>query len=389
MPLSARLKTVVLYIFIVGAMFGVFRTKLFPNVANDDAGASFYLNSRIQGDKEFVPQQKSRVVIAGLFQNNGKAAVQRMHKHMKETVDMFDDHLVVILENDSTDETSDSLREICKQDSQTVCLNLLLNPNVKSFMRGAASKGGRFAQERFTRIAFFRNMVLDTVKLLDDFDYFVFVDPDLFETAWTPPSGELRWHCGTKNILKIGGPSNGWATTAVANSLTRAAKDPRVSNFTAICSYGTFSDQLLQYDMLAFRLSPQTPIPRAATEAHADWSYNDWNLAFSAPEVVAGRSTDFELHCGMVRFGLNMSQDAFVPVQSCFGGMTIYNLAALRESGCRYDALANDCEHVSLNTCLDKFQPNSIFVDTGSKVFYDSESFKAFAASRAAAAPNP
>ena len=60
-----------------------------------------------------------------------------------------------------------------------------------------------------------------------------------------------------------------------------------------------------------------------------------------------------------------------VPVRSCFGGMAVYSLSALRASRCEYDERGSECEHVSFHQCLEAHRPGSVLIDPASHVFYD------------------
>jgi hypothetical protein len=144
---------------------------------------------------------------------------------------------------------------------------------------------------------------------------------------------------------------------------------------TAICAHGTFSSRRLQYDLLALRLNERTPIPAAALRCDPEADYRVWNHRFSAPEIYNNRSTVEELVASMALFGFSKDQ-GFVPVDSCFGGLTIYSLPALVESGCMYDETTSDCEHVSFNRCLLERYPGSIFLDTAATVFYDTAAWE-------------
>jgi hypothetical protein len=145
---------------------------------------------------------------------------------------------------------------------------------------------------------------------------------------------------------------------------------------TAICAHGTFSSRRLQYDLLALRLNERTPIPAAALRCDPEADYKVWNRRFSAPEIYNNRSTVDELVASMALFGFSEDQ-GLVPVDSCFGGLTIYSLPALVESGCTYDETTADCEHISFHRCLLERYPGSIFLDTAATVFYDAASWEA------------
>ena len=278
-------------------------------------------------------------------------------------------------------------------------------------------------------MSYFRNLVLEQLKRLTSFDYVVILDPDLMDEEWLPNHSDLLngaaaaaghatgkagkggQHCAlhrgekeeaeaeereaaaghSRRAVRIGGSAKAWHPDTVLAMLDRAVKSGmapplkavaasssssyREGRFSAICAYGTFSSERLNYDMLAFRLSQKTPIPAAATSCAPLRPWHEWNRFMSAPAVFKGQTKEAALVGTMGLFGFHRGQ-GLVPVESCFGGLALYSLDALRESGCTYDEATDDCEHVALHRCLNKFAPDSVFLDTAATVYYDTESFK-------------
>jgi len=317
--------------------------------------------------------RKGKVVIAGLFQNNGQN-LGKMYRLMKQTVSYFDEHMIVFFENDSTDKTADTLRGICQHDSKSACLNMIVS-RALNFYIVHQKTDNPFSPFRFSKMSFFRNSVLSNVKRLDSFDHFVFVDPDMFDTPWLPGKDEFE---GVKNFVDLGswgGSGHGWEPTSVLASLHRAQE--RNTKWNAICFYGTFGSKLHNYDMLAFRPSKDTPIPEPAKAFKPNWGYSEWATVFSAEEIYNGRVSGDYLHYGMVLFNFHQHTE-FIPVSSCFGGLTIYNLKGLKSSNCTYSEQYADCEHVSLHDCInDKLGQGTIFIDPQSHVIYDSYAWQA------------
>jgi hypothetical protein len=278
-------------------------------------------------------------------------------------------------------------------------------------------------------MSYFRNLVLEQVKRLTAFDYAVILDPDLLDDEWLPSHSDLisgaaaaaaassatgeageagppcALHRGEKDeeeehvaaaghrgrTVRIGGSAKAWHPDTVLAMLDRAIKSGRApplkavaassssgyreGRFSAVCAYSAFSSERFNYDMLAFRLSRHTPIPAAAKACAPLRQWHEWNRFMSAPSVFKGRTKEAALVGTMGLFGFHRNQ-GFVPVESCFGGLAIYSLDALRESGCTYDEATDDCEHVALHRCLNLYSPDSVFLDTAATVYYDTESHK-------------
>ena len=161
-------------------------------------------------------------------------------------------------------------------------------------------------------------------------------------------------------------------------SLRRSARRRTLQHghAAAICAHGTFSNQRLQYDLLAFRLNEKTPIPAAARRCDPSADWRAWNKRFSAPEIYNNRSSVEQLVRAMALFGFD-KRDGFVQVDSCFGGLTLYSLPAIIESGCEYDESTDDCEHVAFNRCLLSRFPDSVYLDAAATVSYDSYAARA------------
>jgi hypothetical protein len=379
------------------------------------------------------PLRSLRVAVGGLFQNNlregGRASLERVVQLMRQSAAPFADSLLLLLENDSSDGTDAALRELCAGDAsgRTLCLSLTgLRARVPALARGRAATpaaglrqppgGGAsssrssssssinsnsnsnnpFAPQRFARMGVVRNHLLALAReQLADFDVLVVVDADMVGYAWLPERAMLAGCLAPEHeaAFAAGGPARGWHPSLVLGSLHRAAAAAaapggaqELSRWSAICAAGTASSVPLLYDALALRLSTSVPValPAAARAARPGWGARDWNAALTAAHAAAqleGAAGDAkDLHCAMGALGAlepPAGWGSFVPLDSCFGGLALYSLPALRESGCRYAvAGALDCEHVSLNDCLNKARPNSVVLDREAHVFYDSRAWE-------------
>eukprot|EP00546_Thalassionema_frauenfeldii_P020499 CAMPEP_0178903620 /NCGR_PEP_ID=MMETSP0786-20121207/5255_1 /TAXON_ID=186022 /ORGANISM="Thalassionema frauenfeldii, Strain CCMP 1798" /LENGTH=319 /DNA_ID=CAMNT_0020575005 /DNA_START=156 /DNA_END=1115 /DNA_ORIENTATION=+ len=308
------------------------------------------------------------LAIAGLFKNNGPKETKRIYLLMKRAASRFREHHIVLLENDSIDGTAETLLEICDSDPHTTCVNLRMKEKMQQFVPRFDNETGAFSQKRFSRMSFLRNVVLEHVKKLDDIQYFVFVDSDLFGRAWLPSYREILfgyiWGGLGLHPGWWGGNSQAWNPQSILRTIHRA--NDKQPDWSAVCFYGTFGTRLNHYDMLAFRLSRKTLIPELAKRYKSKWDFRDWNNHFSNPS-----SHEFILHMGMFTFNYaKMTQ--LIPVESCFGALTIYKMKHL--GNCSYNESATVCEHVPLHECLLKNFPDSIYLDPQSRVYYDTYS---------------
>jgi len=330
-------------------------------------------------NKKTAAQSQSRVIIAGMFKDNKQ--VEGIYQIMKESVLHFESHMILLFENDSKNgQTVKQLRAICERDENATCINLMGlqkgSGNLHNFMPNLTDFGeSAVSPARFSRMALFRNFCLAMV-VRTAYDYFVFVDPDLLEKAWLPKRAEaesIQEYLPDREIGNWGRDAHAWDPKSVLSTVERANNNSKP--WSAVCFYGSFGSQLFHYDLLAFRLSKETPIPPAAKQYRPKFSYKDWNDKFSAPKIRNHHSSLKELHEGMFLFRF-ADHDTFVPVSSCFNGLTVYSIPALRNSGCQYNENSNDCEHVALHQCLMKHYPGSVYLDPKSMVYYDSNSWE-------------
>jgi hypothetical protein len=346
------------------------------------------------------PVLKRRVVIAALFKDQSRIMVNKMVKQLLLTVSSFEDYLVVLLENDSSSATVSAMKDCCEKHVKLVCVSLKSKDFMKELLPASVDWGEAgarypFSQQRFSRIAFYRNQVLSLVRRLRDFDHFVFADGDLFNLEWLPKleqlqrgfrlSGDDRCWMPHNDSFKIGGTAQAWDPWVVVGMLHRA--EQQGLRPSAICAHGSASNRLLMYDMLAFRIGPGTPLPESARSCAPHLARASWNKIFSAPSIFRHESEESHLVASIAHFSFNGGPEAvaraegasgaaaplpLVSVDSCFGGLSVYSLAAIRASQCEYEEDTDDCEHVAFNACLREHAPDSVFIDPNALVYYDS-----------------
>jgi hypothetical protein len=339
-----------------------------PNLLRQKTAPPQYTESRRKTTNQTV-------AIAGLFQNNGRDKTIQMYRLMKQTASYFGDHHLLFLENDSVDDTGLVLQTLCQTDTHATCLNLKVQSELPKLIPFANdTTDGPFAPYRFSRMSWFRNQVLQWVKKTS-YDYFVFVDADLFGNAWLPSWFDTTFLYVTHGMGLHpgfwGGSSHAWKPGDVVETLHRV-NNQHGKDWSAVCFYSTFGTHLHHYDMLAFRLSPNTPIPPAARRYQPTWNYQDWNYRLSGSALHKQTYSVQHLHMAMLAFGYAHSTD-LIPVQSCFGALTLYQRSRLQP--CWYEPRATDCEHVTLHTCLQQHLPDSIYLDPQSRVYYDTYSY--------------
>jgi hypothetical protein len=383
------------------------------------------------------PARQARVVVAGMFKDffeglEGSVAEQRtmlrrVFALMKETGGHFAEFRLVLFENDSQDQSAYEVRALCQ--AEPTCLRVSmriarelhkfvdLGQRVESTSAGWAGQWSAntnehpedlkpFLPKRFRRMSFIRNQVLRVAKRLRGYDYLVFVDADMLKREWTPKLHELEAGVGGGPAcpvqspdgapVKIGGNAQAWDPSTPLAMLHRswqtglvhfADKDGQIApppplqqkqqqqqQLSVLCGHGVFSSSLLLYDALALRLASTTPMPANAQRCEPHLTRSQWNSFLSATAIVKGTNKPANLVLSMHRLAFERSLGQ-IPVDSCFGGLAIYRLAALRTSGCAYDELTTECEHVSLNACLNTHFPSSIYLDTAAPIFYDSEAY--------------
>lgn len=118
--------------------------------------------------------QSKRLVIAGLWRQIGTAAVTRLWAALTALGSFFQDYQIIMLENDSYDDTKQGIRDVCQSSDRAWCYTLtgvgrqVLHAGVKDRVKGLTA---------------LRQSLLMKVKEFDPsgtFDYVVMVDGDIF-----------------------------------------------------------------------------------------------------------------------------------------------------------------------------------------------------------------
>jgi len=265
-----------------------------------------------RGRKRFA---NKRVIIAGMIRN-AEHTIQQMHCLMKQSVHGAKDHRVIIFENDSTDKTFSIMRGICAADKRTICMNHL-------GVGLTQGDWGPFGGQRFAKMAQFRNTLLGSVINTEysTWDAAIFVDMDLLDQAWLP---EWKPENGDELPYALGKPPYKFAKTKAQG--WNPSILPTVFGFEdtwdVVCANGVWNGGHT-YDTLALRTK-------------------------DFPDTMHNHET--QLWPGMLDSRLVFRGAELIPVQSCFGGLSVYNISAMVQTACQYTG--GDCEHVTYHKCL-------------------------------------
>ena len=260
-----------------------------------------------------------KIVVLGLIRNSaGQTA--RIVQTIFHTLRRFGDARLILVENDSEDGTQATLTNICR-DPKVHCL---------SQVYGASKWKAGMHAERITAMAHARRFMLSAFRAVEGgrlltWDLVAVVDLDL-----VPRNGV------------------GWDEEMLYLSLGRNFRRP----WDVICSQGLnvwdrdSSRHLYFHDVIAFR-----------------------------PRGFRAQSTQ-QLHRMFESTARTLFNDGIElkPVDSCFGGMALYNPSVLRycdydvgDRGSNFDQL---CEHVGLNKCMRETGHDRIFLDPLMSTYY-------------------
>jgi hypothetical protein len=249
-----------------------------------------------------------RLLIAGLIRD-GADSLHPILVSMTRLGAHFADFKIVILENDSSDDTALALQKLSQEFPHMTYQSLSLNTSGDRVGKGTKMR------DRVRRMAHARNLLLkligDTMVPLQP-DVVAVVDMDLGSASLVP--FELDMALVTLGREEL---SDGFDLVC-ANSLRRYANYHEVGH----------------HDVFALR-----------DDAHLTMDRH-WAIEFDNPHAIARNLfKQFEL----------------IPVRSCFGGLALYNPAAF--CGCEYDEELDDCEHVSFHRCMTCRNMTRMFVD--------------------------
>lgn len=252
------------------------------------------------------------LVMAGLLRNVAPS-IAHLFDALHKTGDLFARYHIIVLENNSEDKTEEHLQSECRGSSKITCLI----PDLPEL--GGPQTLDTFGQakpHRIEHLTMLRQLLLNEVRSFvqgsdQRWDFVLSFDGDAFDVG---AAKSLQQGFSPASILAVLGYRNNTDGPLLAD-------DPP----DLVCANSMRSN------------------PRAGR-------YRD---------VFALRQDawDEPVHTGKVsadpKNAVFFSGNEPVPVLSCFSGLAMYSMRALKESMCQYTFEREDlCEHVVFNRCL-------------------------------------
>nr|QBK91801.1 MAG: glycosyltransferase [Pithovirus LCPAC304] len=249
--------------------------------------------------------ETSRVIFAGLVRDK-EDRVPYIKKRLEALGEPFKDYHILIVENDSEDQTRERLLEWQRKTPKVTILGC--GENVKKCqLELEATKVKTFGSNRIKKMAYLRNIYVDYVhEHFGEWDYLVVNDLDLLadlsDKGWKSAFGNFR-------------------------------QDPSLSAISAYGYYDLWFKKMF-YDDFAF-----VPLGSSIERSNSKATH------FGIKEKIE-----------MERYQLETKKE-LVPVKSSFSGLTVYRLSHVPKKA-RYDYCHSDgkhaCEHSYFNQHLNK-----------------------------------
>lgn len=257
---------------------------------------------------------KNRVIICGLIRDR-QDHIERLQAQLQPIGNLFADYAIVIVENDSKDNTRQKLIQWAETDSHihVIGCGKQTNSNRPCNLSLPATIEHIADLKRIEKMVHLRNLYLDYIdhhSRLNQFEYVIVEDLDLISFTYL----------------------NGLFSTGF-----HFDHDPTID---AICSNGILYNQYL-----GNLLSVKTYFD---PYAHKDQSNANWSINYN------------EFWSSLFR--QYSCDENLIPVQSCFSGRTIYRYQSIRDKRYRTYLDQNHqaiCEHVGFHENLSKIYLNS------------------------------
>lgn len=265
----------------------------------------------------------SHAVICGLARNCN-STLPPLKKKLDHVGRHFGKCDFLVVENDSSDGTAETLQDWAQEDQRVCLLQYCLIPPQSPHEPRPVSRAGWFSEDRISRIAFARNLYLDRLSQYPDADYVIVLDLDIhaFDLDGIAHSigSDLEWSCMAANCI---------------------------------------------------RYSPRHPFRR--------WVYWD-TFAYEPLEgFEGGVQTRVQMLTTQKTLPKILSRTGLLEARSAFGGLAIYRKEVL-EAG-DYRVSPNDdpivtvtCEHRELHRQLAKNSRFRLFINHEQKVLHESTS---------------
>ena len=293
--ISHRVLLVIVVVFFVALFIRVY-WKIQYIVNRDQLGTfthSKFLRASLTHDKYLRDTSHGRkimnnstVVICGLVRNVSMS-IGKIIKKVEKLGENFKDYRVLIVENDSKDDTRKKLLKWRDSNPRVVILGCGYNKNECSIdIAAKETTSHECSQNRIEKMAHLRNIyVAEVKKRYNNYDFMIVWDLDIIGTVYTD---------------------------GVAHSIGFLANDEKRK---VVCAYGSrcIGDTCLYYDTYAHQDIDQEPSKAVTTRLE----------------------------------NIKLIGDPPVQVFSCFSGFSIYKIGALMNPNVYYDTNQNiDCEHV-------------------------------------------
>jgi len=241
---------------------------------------------------------------------NVGSSVETVFSTLRRLGHSFARHHIIVLENDSTDQTKEHLNAACEGKDDAWCFEVSI-PGVGNTLLNQYN-----FKDRVKKLTIVRQALLKQVRTFVDlepdksaWDHLMLFDGDLFFNS------SVGFHPSMVYSL-LGLPSPGNKKAIFAEAPWDAVCANQIANWPTPGRYR---------DTFALRLTR--------------WPFNK-------TEKRLWREPKTALH---------YTGNRLVPVLSCFSGLALYSMKAIVSSGCNYHYQGeNECEHVGFHKCLAK-----------------------------------
>ena len=238
-----------------------------------------------------------RVIIASLVRDV-ETRLPEIIKKAESVGKLFRDYRILIVENDSKDDTRKLLLRWASKNPKVQILGCGINANECSLPKAPKTDGHYVDRTRIQKMVDLRNIYLDHIKThYSDYDYTVMWDLDMIGSVYLD---------------------------GIQHSLGYLSQHPDVD---VVCSYGI-------YHWAFFTLF-----------------YDTYALLHRGEDFHIDHKTIHDIRKGMWEAKYTRGNQP-VEVDSCFSGFAIYRTSSFEDPDIRYDMspLTNlECEHVRLN----------------------------------------
>jgi hypothetical protein len=266
--------------------------------------------------------KKSKVIITGLLRDV-ENQMDYIKKKIYSLVPFFNDYAIVLVENDSSDNTRKLLLEMADQDSKVEILGCGINVDTCKLSLNK-TLGHSVNKNRIDKMTMLRNIYMDHIKnssnngssnngssKYNDFDYVIMWDLDLIGSSYID---------------------------GIQNTFGHFSHNPHIECICANGVYRWMGFMTMYYD----------------TFAHLEWN-DDFQIA---------QKTKHDIKTGLTVKGKR--GDPLQNVRSCFSGFSIYRLQPIIQNNLEYKYTPEDkllCEHATLNDQLNEVYMNPSMIN--------------------------